>query len=342
VGDDMTVYHVPEEDLLRVSTTTTATTTTVGRTTTIQDDDKSAPTVSSSSSFHASSPNSTTLSLPIPTLEGSLASTLWPASCAASLWLARYGPVLFAASCRADNSNNNDEDTGRHEGSHHHTAAPTNTNTNHLRILELGSGLGLTGWMAAATAAHATDHATVVLTDHDEEAVSRLLHSPLLNPDVAPSVTARRLDWRDDHAALAPGERFDVVVGSDVAYYSFLLGPLRETVQHYQPHTFICVGPTHRTSLWDLYAATSEGDSYNSKTDRHEDAWPGTTRLMLYRLHHHSILPDDGQDTVEHEDMGVYVWTRHARVEEQLREWLDAGEMYAATETDKEGTYTTF
>lgn len=280
----------------------------------------------SSSSFSSSSPNITTLFLPIPNEEGSLASTLWPASCAASLWLARYGPALFAASC---------EDTPGNTG---------NTRAN-LRIVELGSGLGLTGWMAAATAAASTDNPTVVLTDHDDEAVTRLSTSPDVNPDLAHTTTvqARRLEWRDDHAAMEHDERFDVVVGSDVAYYSFLLGPLRETVQHMQPHTFICAGPTHRTSLWDLYRATSQGDAYNSKTDRREDAWPGMTRLLLYRLHHHSMMPGDPtQDKVEHEDMGVYVWTRHAGVEKQLRDWLEAGEMYAATDKDKEGMETSF
>jgi len=66
-------------------------------------------------------------------------------------------------------------------------------------VLELGSGLGLGG--AAAQQAGASK---VVCTDMDEELVSMLGDG------------ARRLDWTDGDSYL--GERFDCVIGADVAY----------------------------------------------------------------------------------------------------------------------------
>ena len=81
-------------------------------------------------------------------------------------------------------------------------------------MLELGSGLGLGGAAAAQAGA-----ARVVCTDMDEELVGMLPEG------------ARCLDWTDDASYL--GERFDCVIGADVAYEAAVVPDLvRATLAH--------------------------------------------------------------------------------------------------------------
>lgn len=87
-------------------------------------------------------------------------------------------------------------------------------------VLELGSGVGLAGLVAARSAARC-----VVLTDHDERAVGRLQR---ISKD---NVSARHLEWRDDHSKSSADEKYDVILATDVAYYFYLLRPLMDTIQ---------------------------------------------------------------------------------------------------------------
>ena len=81
-------------------------------------------------------------------------------------------------------------------------------------VLELGSGLGLGG--AAASQAGA---ARVVCTDMDAELVSMLGEG------------AHQLDWCNEHTFL--GEKFDCVIGADVAYEVSVVPDLvRATLAH--------------------------------------------------------------------------------------------------------------
>jgi len=77
-------------------------------------------------------------------------------------------------------------------------------------LLELGCGLGLAG-IAAAQAG-----ATVVMTDYEEDALefARFNAATNLDPGELSRVTIRCMDWRN---AEIP-ERFDIIMGADIAY----------------------------------------------------------------------------------------------------------------------------
>ena len=83
-------------------------------------------------------------------------------------------------------------------------------------VLELGSGLGLGGAAAAQAGA-----ARVVCTDMDDELVEML----------SSTGDAYQLDWCDDESYL--NERFDCVIGADVAYEVSVVPDLvRATLAH--------------------------------------------------------------------------------------------------------------
>jgi hypothetical protein len=161
-------------------------------------------------------------------------------------------------------------------------------------ILELGSGLGLMGLSAAAVSEESGGGGRVTLTDHDECAVATLQQ--------AQGVSARVLDWGADHSDNK--EKFEVIMGSDIAYYFYLLRPIMDTVMahlHVLPSTqednntqednsnssnqnaVIIFGGANRQSQWDLYDNIRNG-CYNQRTDEREVAWPGTTKMILYKL----------------------------------------------------------
>ena len=83
-------------------------------------------------------------------------------------------------------------------------------------MLELGSGLGLGGAAAAQAGAR-----RVVCTDMDDELVEML----------SSTGDAYQLDWCDDESYL--NERFDCVIGADVAYENSVVPDLvRATLAH--------------------------------------------------------------------------------------------------------------
>lgn len=88
------------------------------------------------------------------------------------------------------------------------------------RVLELGCGLGLAGIAAAAAGA------TVVMTDHEPDALDFARYNAGRNLPVGGRVAFRALDWRSPE----PDEPFDWILGADVAYERRNFIPLLETV----------------------------------------------------------------------------------------------------------------
>jgi hypothetical protein len=187
---------------------------------------------------------------------GSLASEVWPAAIASSILLRSNEFRSYATS---------------------------------KSIVELGSGCGLTGIVAAETSS------TCLLTDNDERAVNilRTATCPQNQDNVRGRLSTLQLDWRDGLSDGTEGHSTtDLVLGSDVAYYYFLLRPMMDTVRAFmgagRGGTLMVVGQANRDSQWDLYKNIKNG-CYNQLTDAHEPPWPGMTTLLLYKLRMSSV-----------------------------------------------------
>ena len=152
-------------------------------------------------------------------------------------------------------------------------------------VVELGSGRGLAGLVAAA------DAKACLLTDNDVEAVEVLESStcPHNQANLKADLVTRQLDWRDDNRGRVSFA--DVVLGSDIAYYWHLLRPIMDTSRAFmdaekrddQYSTLVVVGQANRESQWDLYDNIKSG-CYNQLSDVDEPPWPGTCRKLLYNL----------------------------------------------------------
>jgi predicted nicotinamide N-methyase len=141
-------------------------------------------------------------------------------------------------------------------------------------VLELGSGLGLLGSVAGVSAKSAT------LSDHDQHAVQALNGMAQHNKG---QVTARYLEWKDNHTNVDTASPFDIILAADVAYYFYLLRPLMNTIQAFLGQVVVITGQANRQSQWDLYDNIKNG-CYNQQTDEREGPWPGRTRALLYNL----------------------------------------------------------
>lgn len=207
------------------------------------------------------------------------------------------------------------------------------------RVLELGSGLGLLGWSAGAAVARA-----VTLTDHDAKAVARLQKAIPKNRQrlaaTAVLYEARYLEWRDDHRESDDAQSYDVVLGSDVAYYFYLLRPLMDTIQSYLKDdgtgVVMMVGQANRQSQWDLYDNLVKG-CYNQITDEHEPPWPGRTRMLLYRLRMNEWT-ENGEERLDSViPIAVLLHERDEAAADFLQECH-----YVATVQDREGMMMSF
>ena len=182
-----------------------------------------------------------------------LASTLWPAGLAA-------GILACSPQCRAFLRNKS--------------------------VLELGCGLGLAGLVAAEAAAscHLTDNdATVIGLLQEQLGINKKSKQ---NSSPPTNIQASLLDWRDcDQSCTSISTPVDVVLGSDIAYYYYLLRYLMDTARAFlkPSSTFLVVGQANRESQWELYRNLLNG-CYNQLTDEHEAPWPGTTQMLLYKL----------------------------------------------------------
>jgi SAM-dependent methyltransferase len=148
---------------------------------------------------------------------------------------------------------------------------------NDKAVLELGCGVGLTGLVAADTAA------SCHLTDNDEDVVGLL--KELAQESPKKNVVAQYVEWRDeDRSVDIPAA--DVVLGTDIAYYYFLLRPLMDTVRAYlkpEKSALLIAGQANREGQWTLYHNLLDG-CYNQLTDNKEGPWPGSTQMLLYYL----------------------------------------------------------
>ena len=190
-----------------------------------------------------------------------MASSLWPASI--------VGAILAQSPTLQDIYNPN-----------HETNSESDSDANApIHILELGAGLGLQG--LAAAQGSSTARCSVVLTDNDRVIVGKLQD---MLEDKNGGVTAEYLDWRDEDCA--KDKAYDVILGSALAYYYFLLRPLMDTiVANLKPTKSLLMvcGQANRDSQWELYRNIRDG-CYNQLTDTHDKPWPGDCKMLLYRL----------------------------------------------------------
>lgn len=187
------------------------------------------------------------LKVEIPTSgDGGVSSSLWPSALAASILLRR--PKMRQALLDKD-------------------------------VLELGSGLGLAGLVAARAPT-----TSCTLTDKAEDALELLPRTIERNALSESHVSSRLLDWKDE-ASYGEGKA-DVVIGADLAYYFFLLRPLmdasRASMKDDSGLLYI-VGQANRESQWDLKNNIQNG-CYNQITDEREPPWEGDTNMLLYNL----------------------------------------------------------
>ena len=127
------------------------------------------------------------------------------------------------------------------------------------KVLELGSGLGLTGLAVAAWCNCNAVH----LTDGDPQAVSVIAKTVQLNQERgafgSTEVAATTLLWGPAPSAKASAEeadvhKYDVIIAADCVYDRALHQPLRQTLRRWlaRDGTAICVASRRCGSLTDF------------------------------------------------------------------------------------------
>ena len=105
---------------------------------------------------------------------------------------------------------------------------------NHIKVLELGSGLGRCGILS-----HQLSHENTrtILTDGDTD-VLKLLRMNIENNTKAKddSISCQQLLWGKEHATTflsqqPEGRKFDIILGSDLIYVNSVIKPLFESVR---------------------------------------------------------------------------------------------------------------
>lgn len=239
--------------------------------------------------------------------DGGVSSSLWPSALAASILLRR--PKMRHALVDKD-------------------------------VLELGSGLGLAGMVAASAPTK-----SCTLTDKAEDALELLPRTIERNAFGERQVSSRLLDWKDE-ATYGKGKA-DIVIGADLAYYFFLLRPLMDasrTSMKDDSGLLYIVGQANRESQWDLKNNIQNG-CYNQITDEREPPWEGDTNMLLYNL---KVGEWSGGDATTSnaseidEEVPIAVCV-HCQDEGRLaREILEVGIDHIATKEDEEKQEYTF
>lgn len=99
-----------------------------------------------------------------------------------------------------------------------------------LRVLELGSGTGLTGLALACL----FPSMRVTLTDYLPEILENLRHNVELNPHMTASqVEVAWLDWTEAAASPVYGETYDLVVTTDFMYAHNHAGQVADLLSHF-------------------------------------------------------------------------------------------------------------
>jgi hypothetical protein len=165
-----------------------------------------------------------------------------------------------------------------------HANEAANSQTLFPDILELGSGMGLAGLVAADR----LQPNRCILTDRNQDDFMGILErTKAANAHLASMLQLQVLDWRDDPPQDTLQEQsMNLVMGSDVAYYHHLARPVLDTMDRMlDPENGVAfiLGQMNRESMWNLYKLMKEG-GYNLRTDEQDPPWPGETNMLLYHL----------------------------------------------------------
>ena len=249
------------------------------------------------------------LTVEIPTSgSGGVSSSLWPSALAASILLRR--PKMRQALVDKD-------------------------------VLELGSGLGLAGLVAARAPTR-----SCTLTDKADDALELLPHTIERNAFREGHVSSRLLDWKDE-ATYGEGNMADVVIGADLAYYFFLLRPLMDASRACMKGgsgLLYIVGQANRESHWDLKNNFQNG-CYNQITDEREPPWEGDTNMLLYNLKVGQWGNGEGKTSNANEideEVPIAVCVHCQEEGRFAREILEVGMDHIATKEDEEEQEYTF
>ena len=200
-------------------------------------------------------------------------------------------------------------------------------------ILELGSGLGLAGLVAASAPAK-----SCTLTDKVDAALELLEDTVTRNSFGGCQLTSRRLDWKDTESY--GNDQADIVMGTELAYYYFLLRPLMDATKaclNRESGLMYIIGQGNRESQWDLYNNICSG-CYNQITDEDESPWQGETKMLLYDLEV-GAWAEDGEVGVQGEvPVAVLI---HSVEEGRISTLLDVDD-HIATKVDEENQMYTF
>lgn len=203
-------------------------------------------------------------------------------------------------------------------------------------IVELGSGLGLAGLVAASAPAN-----SVELTDKVDAALELLADTVKRNSFDDCHLTSRKLDWKETETY--GDDQADIIIGTDLAYYFFLLRPLMNASRACmkQEHGLMyIIGQGNRESQWDFFNNIRKG-CYNQITDEQEPPWEGETKMILYNLKIGRWDEDsfNGGDKVQ-EEVPIAVLV-HATEEGRISELLEEHD-HIATKADEENQMYTF
>lgn len=98
-------------------------------------------------------------------------------------------------------------------------------------VLEVGSGTGITGLVAAVYSK------SVVVTDYNEIVLDLLDHNAKENAITGSKCICKQLDWtKKESRETFPQHAYRTIIGSDVVYWYNMIIPLLETVDYLLSH----------------------------------------------------------------------------------------------------------
>lgn len=94
-------------------------------------------------------------------------------------------------------------------------------------VLEVGSGTGITGLVAAFCSK------SVIVTDYNDIVLELLDHNARENAVPGSKCVCKKLDWTQESSRLTfPAHSYKLIIGSDVVYWYNMIVPLLETVDY--------------------------------------------------------------------------------------------------------------